>query len=190
MTFAEIEISGGWLIILKRGRDPALAARKPARRLTQRRPCRDLITERHRGSMPPSTSRATEAAHPPALDVRTHCGWRAALSYTPNGVTIATPTACWPSHWLRCSQVRERATSEKWPRRTRTSARCPRAHAPRLRSVAHTSHITRRAGRAVRSRSRRTTRWRWMIWQWRHARTPLRPAPPASFPGLLHTQRR
>ena len=31
---------------------------------------------------------------------------------------------------MPCSQVRERATTEKWPRRTRTSARCPRAHAP------------------------------------------------------------
>ena len=36
--------------------------------------------------------------------------------------------------------MRERATSEKWPRRTRTTARCPRTNAPCIHSVAHISH--------------------------------------------------
>ena len=88
-----------------------------------------------RGPCRPSTSRAAAAAPPPtpAHALQHTLGVaRGAVPHSVAGSLAHTPEQPWPSHWLLCSQVHERATSEKWHRRTRMSARCTPATPPAL----------------------------------------------------------
>ena len=165
-------------------------ANRPRTRESGRGLCRGVISGRHRGSMLPSTSRAAEAAPPPASSARSAHTLRVARGPVPHTVAGALqhrPEQSWPSHWLRCWQVHGRATSEKMA--SQDSHERPVPPPPHSRSVAHTSHAPvphicmkvwhRRAGRTVRPRGREATRWTW-IRRSRRARTPTRPcdAPP------------
>ena len=125
-------------------------------------------------SVPPSTSRA--AAHPPAsayaLCTRS-VGTRRCPSQCSVIIGAHTGTA-WASHGLPCSQVRERATTENGLARPSRAPGAPAPHAPPTFAARPTllmplrrtlrTHVFwfRRAGRTVRSRCRRATRWMWI----------------------------
>ena len=105
-----------------------------------------VITERHRGPCrPPRPMPPKQHIRLPQRTRRAHA--RVAHGAVPGAVPhgVAWPLAHtaeqpWPSHWLWCSQVRERATSENG---LAGLARAPGALAhtpPHLRSVAHTAH--------------------------------------------------
>ena len=66
------------------------------------------VTTCPRGPMPPSSSRAAEAAPPPAPahPLRTRSS---PVPHTVAGALHHRPEQPWPSHWLRCSQVHGRA---------------------------------------------------------------------------------
>ena len=143
----------------------------------------------------PCSTSATAPAHA----LRTRIGWRAALF-----LTIATSTGVdWPSHWAPRSQVHERATGKKWPRRTRTSARCPNAptppssqRGPHLSCPCAAHHPcyapSRRQGGAAEQPQSEAMEVESTMEARPHAHPP--PAtprlPPVSFPGLLRTHRR
>ena len=179
-------------------------ANRPRTRESGRGLCRGVISGRHRGSMLPSTSRAAEAAPPPASSARSAHTLRVARGPVPHTVAGALqhrPEQSWPSHWLRCWQVHGRATSEKMasqdsherpvPPPPALAQRGPHLSCPRAAHLHEgLAPSCRQDGAAEGARSDAmdvdsTIEAR------PHAHPPLRrPAPPAPPPALLRTQRR
>ena len=132
-----------------------------------------LDCPRHWRSVPPSTSRVAAAAHPPAPAhaLRTRSGGTRRCPSRCSVIIGAHTGTAWASHWLPCSQVRERATTENG---LAGLARVPGATAPtpptfaawptllmlQRRTLLRFGH--RRAGRAGRPRCRRVSRWTWI----------------------------